>query len=138
MEIGSRIKKFRKLAGLTQAQLAEKANMSRSYIADIERDRYNPSIETLQTISAALNVEVTKLLEDSETPYYYLNSKDERDIARDLEKMMNDLETKEAIAFYGEPLDDEDKELLRISLENSLRLAKEMAKKKFTPKKFRN
>jgi hypothetical protein len=34
-------------------------------------------------------------------------------------------------------LDNESKELLRISLENSMRLAKQMAKKKFTPKKYR-
>jgi hypothetical protein len=37
----------------------------------------------------------------------------------------------------GEPMDEEDRELLRISLENTLRMSKEMAKKKFTPKKYR-
>lgn len=69
---------------------------------------------------------------------YALSPKDERDIARDLEKMLSNLESREAMSFYdGEPLDEESKELLRISLENSMRLAKQMAKKKFTPKKYR-
>lgn len=46
----------------------------------------------------------------------------------------------DALAFSkdSEPMSEETKRLLIISLENSLRLGKEMAKKKFTPKKFRN
>lgn len=39
--------------------------------------------------------------------------------------------------FDGEPMNDETKELLRASLENSVRMAKITAKKKFTPKKYR-
>jgi len=67
-----------------------------------------------------------------------LSPKEERDIARDLERMLSNLESQEAMSFYdGEPLDEESKELLRISLENSMRLAKQMSKKKFTPKKYR-
>ncbi|GMA52578.1 hypothetical protein GCM10025857_39350 [Alicyclobacillus contaminans] len=67
----------------------------------------------------------------------HLTAKDEHDIARDLERIMESLESDSALAFDGEPLTDEDKELLRISLENSLRLARQVAKKKFTPKKYR-
>lgn len=67
-----------------------------------------------------------------------LSPKENRDIARDLEKILSSMESQEAMSFYdGEPLDEESKELLRISLENSMRLAKQMAKKKFTPKKYR-
>jgi len=66
-----------------------------------------------------------------------LAPKEERDIARDLEKMLSSLESNEALAFDGEPLDDETKELMRISLENSMRLAKQLAKKKFTPEKYK-
>jgi len=138
MSIGESIKKHRKLAGLTQLQLAEKASMSRSYVADIERNRYNPSVDTLRTIATALNIDPAQLLSDNDPPYYELNARDERDIAKDLERIMSDLESTEALAFHGEPLDDEDRELLRRSLENSLIVAKQMAKKKFTPKKYRN
>ena len=66
-----------------------------------------------------------------------LTTKEERDIARDLEKMLSDLESDSAMAFNGEPMDADDKEMLRISLENSMRLAKQMAKKKFTPNKYK-
>ena len=39
--------------------------------------------------------------------------------------------------FFGEPLDNTTKELLRASLENSIRIAKINAKK-FTPKKYKS
>ncbi|MFC7061117.1 helix-turn-helix transcriptional regulator [Halobacillus seohaensis] len=58
------IKYFRKEAGYTQSQLAEKANLSRSYLGDIENERYNPSIDTLRSIASSLNVSLQKLLED--------------------------------------------------------------------------
>lgn len=64
MSIGESIRKLRKARGLTQNELAEKANLSRSYIADIERDRYNPSIDTLVTIANALNSDLTQLLQE--------------------------------------------------------------------------
>lgn len=62
-------------------------------------------------------------------------TKEERDIAADLERMINELESNEALAFHGEPMDEETKELMKISLENSLRLAKQMSKQKFNTNK---
>ena len=67
-----------------------------------------------------------------------LNKRDENDIAKRLENTMADLDTDEALMFSGEPLDDTTRELLKASLENSIRIAKINAKQKFTPKKYRN
>lgn len=69
-----------------------------------------------------------------------LTPRDERDIAKDLDRIMADLESGEGLAFYGEELelDDEAKELLRASMEQTMRLAKMAAKNKFTPKKYRS
>lgn len=67
-----------------------------------------------------------------------LNVRDERDIAKRLENTLNALEdSQESLMFSGEPLDDETRELLKASLENSLKIAKINAKQKFTPKKYR-
>lgn len=54
MSIGQKIKEARKRRGLTQAQLADAAQISRSYLGDLEGDRYNPSVDTLQKIASAL------------------------------------------------------------------------------------
>lgn len=68
-----------------------------------------------------------------------LKPKDERDIAKRLEDTLAELESSQnALMFSGEPLDDETRELLKASLENSIRIAKINAKQKFTPKKYRN
>lgn len=79
--------------------------------------------------------DLEKELQRNYKPKTALNAKEERDIAADLERMISELETNEALAFHGEPMDDETKELMKISLENSLRLAKGMAKQKFNPNK---
>ena len=65
--IGERIKDARKSAGLTQLELAKKTELSRSYIGDIEKDRYNPSVSTLQLIATATNTPLENLLPSSKT-----------------------------------------------------------------------
>ena len=65
--IGERIKNARKIAGLTQLELAKKADLSRSYIGDIEKNRYNPSVSTLQLIATATNTPLEDLLPSTKT-----------------------------------------------------------------------
>ncbi len=60
------LKNYRKSAGLSQAKLAEKCNLSTSFIAEIEMGRSVPSIKTLETIATALRVEPYQLLIDKE------------------------------------------------------------------------
>ncbi|WP_052737809.1 hypothetical protein [Bacillus sp. SA1-12] len=68
----------------------------------------------------------------------FFSEKDERDIAKKLESILNDLESDSGVAFYGEPMDDVTRELVKAQIESNLRTAKQLAKKKFTPKKYRN
>lgn len=65
MDIGSKIKTLRKDCKLTQEELSKKANISRSYLADIERNRYNPSVDTLVGIANALNLTLSELVDDN-------------------------------------------------------------------------
>ncbi|MBN2980156.1 helix-turn-helix domain-containing protein [Cohnella algarum] len=140
--LGSRIKKLRKERGLTQDDIGRHLGMGRSNVGHIENGRTIPTSETLDKIANILGTTTDYLLGRSNDPhgkpYYSLTDKDDKDIARKLEAMMNELESDSALAFMGEPMDEEDRELLRISLENTLRMSREMAKKKFTPKKYRN
>lgn len=66
-----------------------------------------------------------------------LTPKDERDIAKDLEDMLSALDDKNGMAAYDDSDDEEDRELLKASLLYSMRLAKQIAKKKFTPNKYK-
>ncbi len=133
--VGENIKTLRKKAKLTQQQLADKAHMSRSYLADVERNRYNPSVDTLKSIANALNVSVSSIIkEDDSLPN--LNQKEEKDIAKKLENILASMDTQTGLSFNGEPLDEETKELVREAIESNLRLAKKIAKQKFASKKY--
>lgn len=63
MNIGSKIKELRKAQKLTQAELSLKANISRSYLADIERNRYNPSVDTLSSLAKGLDITLSQLVD---------------------------------------------------------------------------
>lgn len=141
MSLGSRIKQVRRMRGYTQKEMAQLLNMTEANFSSYERDKSLPPSERLNQISTILGVSADYLLGKTEDMTikdpYALNVKEEKDIAVKLQKMMDELEHDSSVAFMGEPLDEEDRELLRISLENALRLSKQMAKKKFTPKKYR-
>lgn len=67
-----------------------------------------------------------------------LTPRDERQIAEDLERMIADLDTQNALAAMGGTVEEqEDRELLKASLLTSMRLAKKLAKEKYTPKKYK-
>jgi transcriptional regulator with XRE-family HTH domain len=54
--IGERIKALRTEQGMTLAELGGKADLSTSYLSQIERDKTTPSLSTLTCIAKALNV----------------------------------------------------------------------------------
>lgn len=98
-----------------------------------------PRMNKIQMLADYFGIEKSDLLEEKSNSSTTLNKRDERDIAKRLETALEDLDnSQEALMFSGEPLDDETRELLKASLENSIRIAKINAKQKFTPKKFRN
>jgi transcriptional regulator with XRE-family HTH domain len=141
MSLGSRIKSLRKQAKLTQKDIADKLGMGNSNFGHIENDRVTPTSTDLEKIADILGTNANYLLKGDEytqsSDPYALTPKDERDIAKQLERIKASLESDMALANYGEPIDDEDREALLASLENTLRLSKYMAKKKFTPNKYR-
>ncbi|WP_176541138.1 MULTISPECIES: helix-turn-helix domain-containing protein [unclassified Bacillus (in: firmicutes)] len=61
--LGSIIQKLRQEKGFSLTQLAERTEISKSYLSYIERNiQTNPSIEVLAKISAALDVDLQTLL----------------------------------------------------------------------------
>ena len=66
MEIGNRIKKFRKINGFTIKYLSDKVGVTQSYISQLENDKVNPSLGTLKKIANALNISVDKIKDYNE------------------------------------------------------------------------
>ena len=96
------------------------------------------STATISKIASFFGVPVDFLLGNDEkenTPT--LNKKDERDIAKDLERLRTNLESGEGLMFDGDPLSDEAKESILAAMEIGLKMAKAKNKEKYTPKKYR-
>lgn len=55
-ELGDKLRKAREKTGLTQAEVAEKADVNNNYYAVIERGEANPSYEILQRITKVLKI----------------------------------------------------------------------------------
>jgi DNA-binding XRE family transcriptional regulator len=49
------LKATRKKLGLTQEEVAQKANLPRTTVTKIESGKYNPTLSTLMSIASALN-----------------------------------------------------------------------------------
>lgn len=62
-EIGNRIRKYRKESGLTQEQLAEKINVTKSRVSNWEQGINRPDADILGAICRALNVSPSDLLD---------------------------------------------------------------------------
>lgn len=60
--LGQNIKKYRELKGFTQNDLAELVDLSREYIADIERGLKNISLRKLYKIADILCVKCSDLI----------------------------------------------------------------------------
>lgn len=60
--IGQRIRLQRKLKYLTQEALAEKADISTSFVGHLERGEKTPSIETIIKIGESLDMDMNYLL----------------------------------------------------------------------------
>ena len=60
MEIGSKIKELRLQLNLSQAELADRCELTKGYISQLENDLTSPSIATLMDILAALGTDLAE------------------------------------------------------------------------------
>lgn len=64
LRIAAHLKALRKGRGLTQKALGERADVTGSYISDIENGLVNPTVIVLFKITKALGVRIEELLRD--------------------------------------------------------------------------
>lgn len=69
VKIGPKIKQRRKELGLSLRDLAERVDLTASFLSQIERDMASPSIDSLRKISQALDVPVFFFLLDQDGPH---------------------------------------------------------------------
>ena len=65
LKFGSKVRKIRKEQGLSQEDLAFKADLHRTYIGMIERGEKNITLINIDKISKALNIKINDLMDFS-------------------------------------------------------------------------
>lgn len=61
-QFGARVRELRKGLGLTQEELAERADMHWTFISGVERGLKDPRLNTIARLAAALDVTADQLL----------------------------------------------------------------------------
>lgn len=138
---GNRLKTLREHHNLSQKEFANILNIANSTLSQYESDKRVPSDEVKLQIAKYFNVSTDYLLGNETPPKFkpQLTDKDKKDIAKQVEDMLDGLDADNPISFQldGNEIDDDTRELLRQSLQNALEFARLKAKEKFTPKKYR-
>ncbi|KIR03140.1 Transcriptional regulator, MerR family, near polyamine transporter [Lachnospiraceae bacterium TWA4] len=76
MEIGSKIKNLRILKGLTQEELADRTELSKGFISQLERDLTSPSIASLEDILQCLGTNISDFFRDEEEEPVVFSARD--------------------------------------------------------------
>lgn len=62
--LGEGIRRYRKVAGLTQERLAEKVDLNPVYMGQIERGYKVPTVDVLLRVAKALNVRLRDIVDE--------------------------------------------------------------------------
>lgn len=138
MQYGDRLKRLRESMGLSQKELTDRLSLNRSTYARYETSSTQPDFDTLKKLADFFGVTTDYILGRTQSNLPKLTYKEEKDIVKDLEKVMEGLEGGYSAYDGKTPEELEDIELLKKSLETSMTLAKRIAKKKFNPNKKRS
>lgn len=114
------------------------SNFNKTNISKWENGKAEPRMDTVRLIASTFNISPNELMELEDKPYYKLTEKEKLDIGKEVDKLLEGMYSSASVNFYGEPMTDEGKEKLRVAIQMAMELNKEKAKKKFTPKKYRN
>ncbi|GKH49621.1 transcriptional regulator [Eubacteriales bacterium] len=146
-EIGRRIKIRRQELNMTQGDVAANVGIAISTVGRYEAGQIESiKLPVIEAIARAIRVNPDWLIGKSSTKNKVpdqkekapaLTKKDERDIAKDMERLRQSLETGDGLMFDGDPLSDEAKESILAAMKMGLEIAKVKNKEKYTPKKYR-
>lgn len=125
--LAKRLKELRKNRGKTQQQMAETLKVLRSTYGEYERGKIAPPMDKLQSLATYFDVSIDYLIGNTNSK----RAKDEtptEDVSESLARILDSLQSKDVLTFDLETLDEDSRELLINSLENSLKMVKLLQK----------
>ena len=140
-DVGRRIYEARKAAGMSMKELAKRIDVNQSSIARYEAGKFNRvGMDILINIAKALDMDPKELIGLESSEEITITQKDERDIAKDLESIMEKLTNSEdgPLSYNGEEIPESTQQLLRDALDLGLRQLKIINKEKYGRKNTKN
>lgn len=126
-----RLKAMRKERKETQEDIARLLKVQRTTVGEYERGNIRPPMDKMKVLADHFEVSVDYLM--GNTNFQTAEERNEEspnDVSKAMKKILDDLQKNQhAMMFDGEVLDDESRELLISSLEQSLRMGKIMQKR---------
>lgn len=117
IDLGRKIKQLRIKSGLTQAQLADKLNISASTVGMYEQGRREPDSTTLSKICRTLDASGDYVLDLTENAMPSLNSQSgNNEIYSVISEFINNLEKQDNLMFNGEPINNGEKKKITSAL----------------------
>lgn len=135
-----RFEELCKQKGVKPGRACIEMGVSRSLAAKWKTTKTDrPSAEVLEKMSKYFAISIDEILgkQKEPAPKDELTEKDRRDIARDLEALMADLENSGDLMFDGDPASPEAVDSIRNAMAMALEYAKKVNKEKYTPKKYK-
>ena len=137
MTVFERIEELRKSTGMSQGKLEKELGFSNGSISKWKNS--TPKYDRLQKIADYFGVSVEYLMtgKEGESNAPELTTKDERDIAKDLDRIMGEIKKGDDSPLYynGVEIDDASLNLLQNAIEFALRETKKENKVKYNPNK---
>lgn len=124
--------------GVTAYRVSKETGVTTATLTSWKQGKYTPKREKLQKIADYFGVTVEYFTgEEKNDDPHELTSKDERDIAKDMENIRNKLlnGSDGPLSYDGEPIPEEDAELLLGQIELMMRRLKPINKEKYNPNK---
>ena len=136
--MGRRIKKLREERELSQLDLSKILNVSTSSLSQYESGNRVPSDDVKRNIADYFQVTMDYLVGRTDQPFasVTLTEKNEKNIAKKMRDLREEIENSDGLMFDGEILSDETKDLLLTLLEKD-EIAATLNNKKYIPKKYR-
>lgn len=132
--------KLRDQAHVKDADVVKATKITKSTFSDWKNGRSNPKLDKLQKIADYFGVTVDYLMTGKEEPREKspeLTARDEKDITKTLNKVMEQFENNENGPLYydGEEIDETSRILIRNAFEYIIRETKKENKVKYNPNK---
>ena len=132
--------KLRDQAHVKDADVVKATKITKSTFSDWKNGRSNPKLDKLQKIADYFGVTVDYLMTGKEEPKEKspeLTARDEKDITKTLNKVMEQFENNENGPLYydGEEIDETSRILIRNAFEYIIRETKKENKVKYNPNK---